>query len=78
MDQKWYAEFARRLRCRMRHLQMKQKQLCELTGISQPTISKYMKGLQIPRIDDLHKIAKALECTTDELIHFDESDYYYH
>lgn len=74
-DKEWNDEFSRRLRVKMRNLHMKQKRLCELTDISQPSISKYMKGKQIPRIDDLHKIAKALECSTDELIHFDECEY---
>lgn len=75
-DPEWNKEFSRRLRCKMRNLEMKQKELCELSDIAQPSMSKYMKGLQIPNSYDLHKIAKALECTTDELIHFDESDYY--
>lgn len=74
-DQEWKIEFSRRLRVRMRNADIRQKKLCELTDISQPSVSKYMKGKQIPRIDDLHKIAKALDCTTDELIHFDECEY---
>ena len=76
-DQEWNREFSRRLRCKMNERLIKQKALCELTDISQPSMSKYMKGFQVPNSYELHKIARALECSTDELINFDESDYYY-
>lgn len=45
-----------------------QKQLSEITGITESAISHYIKGDRIPRGANLVKIAKALGTTTDDLL----------
>lgn len=46
-----------------------QKQLSELSGVTQQAISKIETGeRKNPQITTLHKIAKVLNCTIDELI----------
>ena len=59
----------------MRRKNMTQKELAEEADISEQNMSKYMNCNRTPRPDKIVRIAKALECTTDELIVFDESDY---
>jgi transcriptional regulator with XRE-family HTH domain len=45
-----------------------QKQLSEITGITESAISRYIKGDRVPRGANLVKISKALETTTDDLL----------
>lgn len=45
-----------------------QKQLAEITGITESAISHYIKGDRVPRGTNLVKIAKALGTTTDDLL----------
>ena len=47
---------------------MTQKELSQLTGMTESTISHYMKGDRVPRGVNLVKIAKALGTTTDYLL----------
>lgn len=46
-----------------------QKQLAELTGLTEAGISRYISGQRLPRIDILLKIADALSCTLDYLLY---------
>ena len=48
------------------------KELAELTGISEATISRYTKGLIMPSLKNLINIAYELDCTVDELIDLTE------
>lgn len=61
------AEFAARLRNIMRFKGCSQKELSERTGISQPSISNYAMGKTSPNFYNLDRIAKALDCSVDEL-----------
>lgn len=45
-----------------------QKELAKITGITESSISHYVKGDRIPRGANLTKIAKALGTTTDYLL----------
>ena len=45
-----------------------QKQLSEMTGITESAISHYVKGDRIPRGANLVKISRALGTTTDDLL----------
>lgn len=45
-----------------------QKQLSEITGITESAISHYIKGDRVPRGSNLVKIAKALGTTADDLL----------
>ena len=52
---------------------MTQKELAQLTGMTESTISHYMKGDRVPRGVNLVKIAKALGTTTDYLLEIEEN-----
>lgn len=52
---------------------MTQKELAQLTGMTESTISHYMKGDRVPRGVNLVKIAKALGTTTDYLLETEEN-----
>ena len=52
---------------------MTQKELAQLTGLTESTISHYMKGDRVPRGVNLVKIAKALGTTTDYLLEAEEN-----
>lgn len=49
-----------------------QKQLSEITGITESAISHYIKGDRVPRGTNLVKIAKALGTTADDLLSGDK------
>lgn len=65
---KWMKIFASRVNSRMNLLCMNQKELSENTGISKTTVHRYLNGKQIPKIDAIINIAKALEFTVSELV----------
>ena len=46
---------------------MTQTDLANATGIPQQQISKYIRGYRVPTFYNLDKIARALDCTIDEL-----------
>lgn len=56
----------------MRDRGMTQKQLSQLSGISESSISRYLHSDKKPRIDILVNIAKALNVETDYLLEDDE------
>lgn len=60
-------EFAIRLKLMMAVRGMSQTKLSEATGIQQHMISDYTKGKRTPGFYNLDKIAKALDCSIDEL-----------
>ena len=49
-----------------------QKQLSDITGITESAISHYIKGDRVPRGTNLVKIAKALGTTADDLLSGDK------
>ena len=49
-----------------------QKQLSELSGITEASISRYLTGERTPRIDIIINFAKALKVDPDYLIRNDE------
>ena len=50
---------------------MKQTELCELTGIPKSAMSQYIKGSFEPKQDRIYKIAKALDVNEAWLMGFD-------
>lgn len=50
-----------------------QKQFAEMTGLTESTISRYRSGLRLPNFIHIRKFAQVLECSTDELIYFDNN-----
>lgn len=45
-----------------------QKALAQLLDVSEPTVSQYETGARKPDIVTLKKLAKILDCTTDQLL----------
>lgn len=66
----WRLGFARRLFKKMRLHGLTQMDLAAVTDISQVTISKYINGKSTPSVYNLEKLAKALDCTVEDLLHF--------
>lgn len=50
---------------------LKEKELAEVIGVHQNTISMYVKGKRIPPFDTVYKIASALGCSIDTLTGID-------
>lgn len=69
-DDKWGEVFSDKLHTKLFNRGMSQKQLSEDTGISETTISYYLCGSRIPSAQNIAKIAKAIGCTSSELIDF--------
>lgn len=49
-----------------------QSALSELADVSQSKICEYESGKVIPRVDAVMKLARALQCTLDELMDFEK------
>lgn len=45
-----------------------QRELAERLGVTTPTITQYETGARKPDIVTLKKLAKLLDCTTDQLL----------
>ena len=72
-EREWREEFSRRLRrIAYRNKKYNQRQLAEASGINEVTISRYDNGLRSPTSENLIKIARALDCTIDELVMVNE------
>lgn len=75
-EQEWRYEFKFRLRKRMRKKRkdMTQKELAILSGVEEHTISRYMNMTRKPSAEAVYKLAKALDCTPNDLIYFDDNN----
>lgn len=69
-EKRWRFEFSQRLRIKMRAKGITQSDLCNATGLSQPTISHYMMGKSVPSLYAAKKIADTLSCSVDDLLCF--------
>ena len=69
MDQAFNRQFAKRVRCRLNILHMKQNELAEQVGISPITLSRYMKGHRRVPFELVCRMAEVLECTPNDLIY---------
>lgn len=61
-------EFGNRLMSLMKARGMTQRQLSEVTGLTEAAISRYISGKRTPRALTIGIIANALNVTSDELI----------
>ena len=72
MDEAVYKkEFGRRLKRVIRRSGITQRDLSELTGISEIMLSNYCNGNNTPSFYNLDKIARALNCSVDEFRFFE-------
>ena len=69
-DVGWKKEFARRLQKKITMRGITQVRLGELTGISQPLLSLYTQGKTLPSVQKASALAKALNCSVNDLIGF--------
>lgn len=67
-------EINERIRMLMEGKNLSQKELANLSGITEASMSKYLSGERTPRIDVVVNLANALGVTTDELIGNDIED----
>ncbi|MBR3239511.1 MAG: helix-turn-helix transcriptional regulator [Oscillospiraceae bacterium] len=44
------------------------EQLAAKSGVSRVSITRYENGQRVPKLDDALKIARALDCTVEELV----------
>lgn len=66
-DTEFKTEFGRRLKKLMFKKHILQDELAERTGMSQQQISSYICGKTIPTFINVDKIARALDCSVDDL-----------
>lgn len=66
----WLEMFGNNLVRLLYESKLTQRDLAEMTELSEGTISKYINKTQIPGIKAILSISYALGCTTDELIDF--------
>lgn len=71
-ENRWRSEFGQRLCRMMRYNGINQKELSELSGISEHTISSYTLGRSTPSAYTLSRLARAFECQIEDLIKFEE------
>lgn len=64
-------EFGRRVYRKMLRQGLSQKDLSELSGLSEVILSRYLNGKSSPTLQTIYKIAKALNCSADDLIYVD-------
>ena len=66
-DQEYAKEFSARLRRMLIRRGVSQLMLSKRTGISNVTVSNYVRGKKVPSLPNLARIAKALNCAMDDL-----------
>lgn len=71
-DEEFRREFGRRLENTMYHKRISQIELSQRSGIPQPVISNYIRGLVMPSFVKVDKLAKALGCSADEFRYFEK------
>ena len=66
----WLREFGRRVHHYAALRGIRQGDLAQMVGVSQPLVSKYMQGKMMPSARQAYKLSVALGCTLDYLIGF--------
>ncbi len=59
--------FAENLKTMMTQKEMSQQELAARIGKGKSSVSQYLSGKNVPKIDVQEKIAEVLECTVEEL-----------
>lgn len=71
-EQDWRDEFGRNLASLLYEAGLTQKNLAEMSGITESDISRYIGGTQTPSATAIVNLAYVLRCDCDDLIDFDE------
>lgn len=69
-ETEWLKVFANNLASILKDFNMTQRELADLSGISESTISKYINKQQIPSLKAIINIAHALDVDIDSFIDF--------
>ncbi len=67
-EEEWRTKLSKNLRRKLYNTATNQDMLAMKTGISEHTISKYVRGKSTPTAYNLYKIARALNCSVTELM----------
>lgn len=62
------SDFSERLQALMRQRSMTQKQLAERINVTEASMSRYVKGERMPRLNTVADMATALHTTSDYLL----------
>lgn len=65
--------FVERVKELMNEKKITQKELSSLSGVSEPSLCRYLKG-QMPRMDVINNVAKALGVSSDYLLGGENKD----
>ena len=71
MVEEWQLALAKQIRCKVNINNIKQKDLAETIGVSEASMTSYVKCTRKPPVDVLMRIAETFNCTVDDLIHID-------
>lgn len=68
----WTKQFGFNLKSIMNEWGINQEQLAFEVGVDRTTINRYLNGRCMPTIKSIINLADVFECSTDDLINFDE------
>ena len=68
------SDFQKRLKRLLKEKKMTQSDLSKITGITQSSISDWIKGKYLPRQDKVFILAKALQVSPSYLLGYDDVD----
>lgn len=68
MDDKFNDVFAKRLLYYMYYLNISQKELSDRVGVSESSVSQWVKGTKVPRADKVDKICDVFNCKRSDLV----------
>lgn len=68
----WFELFSETLRREMYYSGMTQRELSDISGVSESSISNYLNKKKIPSIKSVVNICQALNISTDSLINFEK------
>ena len=72
-EQQWLDTFADNLRDMLKRARMTQRELADVSGLSDATISNYITKKKMPSIRAILNIAYTLDCSLDELADFGDT-----
>lgn len=68
----WRLKFSQKVLSKMKRLEINQRELSRLSQIPENTLSRYLNATRTPQADVIVNLAKALQCSVNELIQFGE------
>ena len=69
-EAEWMREFSINLRRMMWDARITQRELADLSGLSEACISRYLNGTRMPTVKALINLSYVFGCSTDDLIDF--------